>query len=101
MIEVMALAVPLHDVCELGVVDVVHLRNRCEHKGDDPVLNKGETDRVTRVGSDTTTFKPGHVGMSKGILGQTRKRSHVDGAGINSRSLLQNTTSFCALEQMV
>ena len=62
---------------------------------------RGKTHRVARVGRDTTAFEPRHVSVSKGILGQTRQRRHVNSVGIDSRSLFQDTTSFRALEHMI
>jgi len=60
-----------------------------------------ETHRLARVGRDATAFEPRHVGVSKGILRQTCQRRHVDSVGVDSRPLLQDTTSFRALEHMV
>lgn len=60
-----------------------------------------ETHWITRVGGDTAALEPGHVGVSKGILGQTRESRHVDSAGVDSRPLLQDTTSFRALKHAV
>ena len=61
----------------------------------------GETNRLARVGRDTAAFEPRHVSVSKGILGQACQRRQVDSAGVDSRSRLQDTTSFRALEHMV
>jgi len=60
-----------------------------------------QTHRVACIGCDTAAFEPGHVGVSKGILGQACKRSHVDSAGVDSRSLLQDTSPFRALKHMI
>ena len=61
MVEVVALAVPLHDVRALLVVDVA--------------------DCVAGVGAHALTIEPGSIGSSDRILGQSSQHFHGQGRG--------------------
>ncbi|KAI9163491.1 hypothetical protein HJFPF1_05108 [Paramyrothecium foliicola] len=61
VVEVVALAVPLHDVRALLVVDVAHLR--------------------ARVGRDALAVQPRDVGVADRVLGQRAQVRHVEGLG--------------------
>ena len=64
-------------------------------------MEYGGTHRVARIGGDAAAFEPRHVGVPKGIFGQTSERGHVDRTCVDSWTPFQDATSLLTLEHMV
>lgn len=69
--------------------------------GEVVTTNVRRTYRFPRVGRDAATLEPRHVRAPERVLGQTRKRRHVYGVGVDSWTFLQDATSFLALKHLI
>lgn len=73
VVEVVALAVALHNVGALLVVDVAHRR--------------------AGVRRDALAVEPANVGATDGVVGQSAQARQVDGVGVEARAEAQDTAA--------